>query len=604
MMVGRPQGQPHHHGADAFLAASTGRSLTVSRRQYQPQRRDAAGRPSWRRRGDPPETRLFDVGYHQPSPSSSSSSTVDEKLRGDIPSSPARAGGPATAAPLVVTKGVTATPQHDAVPSDDGYDEDDVPQPTANGGFSHTARSRAKISAANRGRTPWNKGKARPEEVRARIAAGVRARNRERFLEKLVSLGLTEDEYDAQKGEARRRRDADRRARRTAKGGYRPTDETRAKISAVLKQKHARGEIRRAAVHPSKVRRGFTHSEETRKKISDSLKRRWATDQDYREHIMRAQSMANSSPEMRGKISRTLKERWQDPEFRETMLQKMGPRRDGTDATAADGKSHREKISEAMKRKWQDETYRSKTVRSIQRAAENRPKAEARARPKRPAGGGLSPGGGISVTGGSGDSSIPGGVHMIEPMTKQDMARRRVEKVKQKRAAKRAAIVAVEVAIKESRKQTTFLDEDEDGDYDDADPDKSDGPPGGRSVSSGGATAKGLKPERGTTEPNTAAIPRGGAGDLDPRPPSSSSAAKTAKEPDGSVSRLKEERRDLFDLLYGDEEAPPADGDDGDDQDQDEVADYAAFVPRNKMRKMRFGDEDLDAFDPYGLDDY
>ena len=64
----------------------------------------------------------------------------------------------------------------------------DVPMPTVNGGYSHTNASRAKISAANKGRTPWNKGKARSEETRARIAAGVRAKNRQRFLEKLCQV--------------------------------------------------------------------------------------------------------------------------------------------------------------------------------------------------------------------------------------------------------------------------------------------------------------------------------------------------------------------------------------------------------------------------------
>lgn len=162
----------------------------------------------------------------------------------------------------------------------------DVPRPTANGGYSHTQASRAKISAANKGKTPWNKGKSRSPEVRARIAAGVRARNRAVFLKKLEDMGMTEEEYEAKKKEERRIKEAERRARRTENGGYRPTEETKQKISRILKEKHAKGEVkRRAKPDPSKVRRGFTHSEETRKKISASLRKRWQDDEGFQKKM-------------------------------------------------------------------------------------------------------------------------------------------------------------------------------------------------------------------------------------------------------------------------------------------------------------------------------
>ena len=46
--------------------------------------------------------------------------------------------------------------------------------PTNAGGYLHTDESRAKISAANKGRTPWNMGKQHSEETRRRIAEGTR----------------------------------------------------------------------------------------------------------------------------------------------------------------------------------------------------------------------------------------------------------------------------------------------------------------------------------------------------------------------------------------------------------------------------------------------
>jgi hypothetical protein len=70
---------------------------------------------------------------------------------------------------------------------------------------------------------------------------------------------------------------------------------------------------------------------------------------------------------------------------------------------------------------------------------------------------------------------------------------------------------------------------------------------------------------------------------------------KKKKEKDGSVNRLREERRDLFDLLYGDEDI-------NDDIDGDEGNMLSESL--STRERMLIGDEDLDAFDPYGLDDY
>ena len=210
-------------------------------------------------------------------------------------------------------------------------DGEDVPKPTANGGFSHTKASRAKISAANKGNTPWNKGKQRSEEVKARIAAGVRARNRQRFLDRLKDMGMTEEEYNQQKQEEERQKRADREARRTEKGGYRPTEETKQKISRILKEKYSDPEFckqqqakRRAASTilgpngeriPKPVRSGFTHSEETKRKISEALRKRWANDDAYRQNMRIKCKAANSRPETKQRISQALRKRWQEPEF-------------------------------------------------------------------------------------------------------------------------------------------------------------------------------------------------------------------------------------------------------------------------------------------------
>lgn len=151
----------------------------------------------------------------------------------------------------------------------------DVPQRTEAGGYTHTIASKAKISAANKGKVPWNKGMHRSDEVKARIAEGVRRKNRERFLQQLANRGLTEEQYEDQKREEQRLKDEDKLKRKTAKGGYRATDETKAKISSVLKEKYANGNLTKKAYH-GPFRKGFTHSEETKEKIRITLKKKWA----------------------------------------------------------------------------------------------------------------------------------------------------------------------------------------------------------------------------------------------------------------------------------------------------------------------------------------
>ena len=74
---------------------------------------------------------------------------------------------------------------------------------TVNGGYAHTSSSRSKIAHANKGNNPWNKGKNRSSTDKAKIAAGVRARNRSVLLKKLGELGMTEDEWGEKKKEVK-----------------------------------------------------------------------------------------------------------------------------------------------------------------------------------------------------------------------------------------------------------------------------------------------------------------------------------------------------------------------------------------------------------------
>merc|ERR1712032_1412103 len=141
-------------------------------------------------------------------------------------------------------------------------------------------------------------------------------------------MGITEEEYNEQKRKEKEKKDADKRARKTAKGGYRLTDETKKKISKVLKEKFAKGEMKAPATNPNrKVRKGFSHSAETKAKISQSLRERWANDEEYRSNMLNKTVTNNSDEKVRKRIAETLRKKWQDPVFRNEMMEKMAKRK-------------------------------------------------------------------------------------------------------------------------------------------------------------------------------------------------------------------------------------------------------------------------------------
>lgn len=174
---------------------------------------------------------------------------------------------------------------------------------TENGGYAHTEAAKAKISAAKKGKPTWNKGIKHSPEVRAKIGESLRRSHRQAFLKKLQDNGLTEEEFHAQKAAEAKAKEA----RRTENGGYRLSEETKAKISNQLKgRKKPRG-------GGGGRRKGHPHSEETRRKISETLRLRWAEDPKMLER-------KQPSLEMKQKISATLKKKWEDPEFKQRML--------------------------------------------------------------------------------------------------------------------------------------------------------------------------------------------------------------------------------------------------------------------------------------------
>ena len=64
----------------------------------------------------------------------------------------------------------------------------------------HSAAARAKISAANKGKVPWNAGKQHSEETKRRIAEKTREAMLRRKVEKAAALGYASiEEFEANK---------------------------------------------------------------------------------------------------------------------------------------------------------------------------------------------------------------------------------------------------------------------------------------------------------------------------------------------------------------------------------------------------------------------
>lgn len=222
----------------------------------------------------------------------------------------------------------------------------------------HTAESRAKISAANKGRQPWNTGRAHSEETRQRIAEGTRRAAQKRAEEKRLAreklqredpkayarMVAEEAEAAAKLDAARKEREREKRKRRAEKAkevipsrpspaaafvhalqdppclGSRCTcplpsrDLARSavqvrRLKALEREAELQEQVRRGELDPAaanRVRRGrmttasggrvnFTFSAESRRKISQSLRKRWEHGADGRRPV-RLRPTSTSTP--------------------------------------------------------------------------------------------------------------------------------------------------------------------------------------------------------------------------------------------------------------------------------------------------------------------
>lgn len=216
-------------------------------------------------------------------------------------------------------------------------------------GHAHTDESRAKISAANKGKQPWNVGRQHSEETKRKIAEKTKAAMLHRKQTKADELGLTMEEYDQrnQKVKAEKKKTK-------LKGGL--TEDGRKRISESQKKRWADPEYREKY---SKLNRGTrNHTQETKLKLSIALKEKWQTEE-YR-NLPRL----GPTKEVRAKISQTLKDKWLEPEFREKMMNSSFERTP----------EYRAAMSAKIRAKWNDPVYRSTVESSIRLHFQNNPR--------------------------------------------------------------------------------------------------------------------------------------------------------------------------------------------------------------------------------------
>lgn len=164
------------------------------------------------------------------------------------------------------------------------------------GGSNPSEETRAKMSAAKKGRPAYNKGQKMSEEQKAKISANHAdcTGKRNSFYGKHHSEEARARMSAAKKGKSHKPRSQETRAKISAvHKGKKVSEETRAKISASEKGKHVSEETRArmSAAHKGKSHKPHSpetraklsaagkrrkHSEETRAKMSVSQKARWA----------------------------------------------------------------------------------------------------------------------------------------------------------------------------------------------------------------------------------------------------------------------------------------------------------------------------------------
>ncbi len=210
-------------------------------------------------------------------------------------------------------------------------------------GRPHTPESRAKISAANKGKRPWNKGIGHSEETKARIRERTKEAMEAKKREKVAAMGMTLEEFEAMKVmEA----ESEKARKREAKRNLTQSADYKARLSQRMKERWQNPQYREKALKHLNESRAM-QTEETRAKISATMKKIWEEERYSRNRTI--------GEETRAKISAKLKEMYADPEYRSKLS-----------TTRRRDPEHNKKIAEAIRKKWaENEDYKNKTLSGI-----------------------------------------------------------------------------------------------------------------------------------------------------------------------------------------------------------------------------------------------
>lgn len=201
--------------------------------------------------------------------------------------------------------------------------------------YKHSPEIRATISAANKGRRPWNAGKSHSEETKRKIAARTAAGIARKLEAEAAMLGITVESLREMKSK-----------RRNAAQAQRPrvAEARRKRRSAVMKRAWKNPVYRARFLARSRV-----VNPETRARISQRLKEFWA------QHPAQPKPQRSSSPTAKQGRSEKMRQKWRNPVFRTKMLASFFERRH---------KQWRRMLSRAIQQKWKDPHHRYRVLKS------------------------------------------------------------------------------------------------------------------------------------------------------------------------------------------------------------------------------------------------
>jgi hypothetical protein len=182
------------------------------------------------------------------------------------------------------------------------------PLPIMSMGRPHTAESRAKISAANKGKVPWNTGRAHSPETIELIRARTAEAMRERAAARESWLAAHPDEAAQLAADTEARRQVRLQAQR----------EQRTVARAALQEERAAEKTERAAERAAEAAAAPAPAEsaraprppptaEVRARIAATLRLRWQ-DETYRA----GRNLPSPSNETRAKLSEAMRQRWRE----------------------------------------------------------------------------------------------------------------------------------------------------------------------------------------------------------------------------------------------------------------------------------------------------